>query len=237
MNIHTEILGNCRDAQWAERLRDARIDTLELDQWTAQKSRFIARTEQGESCAVALRRHAQLLDGDILAFDPEQRRALVVRLRLHDVLVADLGALVPLDPAEAIRTALEFGHAVGNQHWPAVVRGTKVYIPLTVDRRVMQSVLNTHRIERIEYAFRPGSEVIPYLAPHEIRRLFGGAGPDGHGHEHGHEHEHGGRHEHGDGHEHGDRHEHGGRPQEEEHDRGAACGAGGRPHGPQTGRP
>lgn len=186
MNIYTEILGNLRDAQWAETSRSATVDVVELDQWTAQKSRFVACSRGGEECAVALQRRTQLLDGDILAWYPDERRLVVVRLQLNEVLVADLGGLEELAPAEAIRTALEFGHAVGNQHWPAVVRGTQVYIPLTVDRKVMESVLHTHRIERITYAFRPGSEVIPYLAPHEIRRLFGGTGPDSEVHRHAH---------------------------------------------------
>lgn len=184
MTIYTEILGNLRDAQWAALGRENEVDCLELDQWTAQKSRFVARSRGGEECAVALKRRSQLLDGDILAYRPDERRLLVVRLQLNEVLVAELGALLELEPAEAIRTALEFGHAIGNQHWPAVVRGTQVYIPLTVDRKVMESVLHTHRIERITYAFRPGSEVIPYLAPHEIRRLFGSAGPAGEVHRH-----------------------------------------------------
>ena len=48
-------------------------------------------------------------------------------------------------------------------------------VPLTVDKKVMESVMRTHRIEHVDYAFRSGEEVIPYLAPHEIRRLFGGA--------------------------------------------------------------
>ncbi len=246
MKIHTEILGNRRDAAWAERLRDAVADCVELDQWTAQKRRFVARTERGEACAVALQRHAQLLDGDILEYDPDTRRALVVRLRLNDVLVADLGALAQEEASEAIREALEFGHAVGNQHWPAVVRGTKVYIPLTVDRTVMRSVLRTHRFERIAYAFQPGAEVIPYLAPHEIRRLFGGAEPGAGGHEHPHDHLHGHSRDHGCGREHF--HDH---PQDhfpgcgQEHDRSRGpeygyehehdCGCGREPDGARAG--
>lgn len=186
MTIYTEILGNLRDAQWAAIGRENEIDCVELDQWTAQKSRFVVRSRAGEECAVALKRRSQLLDGDILDYRPAERRLLVVRLRLSEVLVAELGALLDLEPAAAIRTALEFGHAIGNQHWPAVVRGTQVFIPLTVDRKVMESVLHTHRIERITYAFRPGSEVIPYLAPHEIRRLFGSSGPAGEVHHHTH---------------------------------------------------
>jgi urease accessory protein len=46
----------------------------------------------------------------------------------------------------------------------------------------MESVMDTHHIDNISYTFRPGVDVIPYMAPHEIRRLFGGASRDNHGH-------------------------------------------------------
>ena len=63
-------------------------------------------------------------------------------------------------------------------------RAAVVYVPLTVDRKVMASVMNTHRFEGIRYEFVPGREVIPYLAPHESRRLFGGAEGPVHSHTH-----------------------------------------------------
>jgi urease accessory protein len=50
-----------------------------------------------------------------------------------------------------------------------------VFVPLTVDHKVMASVMKTHRFEGIRYEFVPGEEIVPYLAPHESRRLFGGA--------------------------------------------------------------
>jgi urease accessory protein len=68
---------------------------------------------------------------------------------------------------------VELGHALGNQHWAAVVRGTKVYVPLMVDRKVMESVMQTHAFEHIFYSFRPAQQIIPYLTPHEVRRLLG----------------------------------------------------------------
>ena len=59
-----------------------------------------------------------------------------------------------------------------------------MYVPLTVDRKVMASVMNTHRFEGIRYEFVPGGEIVPYLAPHESRRLFGGAEGPVHTHTH-----------------------------------------------------
>ncbi len=89
-----------------------------------------------------------------------------------------------VDPAVASRTCVELGHAIGNQHWPAVVKGDRVYVPLTVDHNVMSSVMRTHAFEGIRYEFVPAAEVIPYLAPHESRRLFGAAEIPGHHHDH-----------------------------------------------------
>ncbi len=189
MEIFTAILGNLHREPWKSRAEGAETEYIDLDQWTAQKSRFTARGDRGGDYAVALARRTQLLDGDVVGYDPEARRIVAVRIRLSDVLVIDLSALERLEPRRIARAAVELGHALGNQHWPAVVREDCVYVPLTVDRKVMLSVMRTHRLEHIAYSFRPGEEVIPYLAPHEVRRLFGGAEAGAHAHHHVHEHE------------------------------------------------
>ena len=189
MEIFTAILGNLHREPWKSRAEGAETEYIDLDQWTAQKSRFTARGDRGGDYAVALARRTQLLDGDVVGYDPEARRIVAVRIRLSDVLVIDLSGLERLEPRRIARAAVELGHALGNQHWPAVVREDCVYVPLTVDRKVMLSVMRTHRLENIAYSFRPGEEVIPYLAPHEVRRLFGGAEAGAHAHHHVHEHE------------------------------------------------
>ena len=189
MEIFTAILGNLHREPWKSRAEGAETEYIDLDQWTAQKSRFTARGDRGGDYAVALARRTQLLDGDVVGYDPEARRIVAVRIRLSDVLVIDLSGLERLEPRRIARAAVELGHALGNQHWPAVVREDCVYVPLTVDRKVMLSVMRTHRLEHIAYSFRSGEEVIPYLAPHEVRRLFGGAEAGSHAHHHVHEHE------------------------------------------------
>lgn len=206
MKIYTEILGNLHDPAWVKKTQNAAVERIDLDQWTAQKSRFVAPSDRANEYAVALKRHTQLLDGDILEYLPEERKVVAIRIRLNDVLVADLGTLVHEAPERIVRIAVELGHAIGNQHWPAVVKGTKVYVPLTVDKKVMESVMRTHHIESVACSFQPGSEVIPYLAPHEIRRLFGGTGPDSdvhHHHESTHAHMHAHTYEHAHEHTHG----------------------------------
>ncbi|MGZ0139915.1 urease accessory protein UreE [Rhodococcus qingshengii] len=178
------LLGKETDEEWAGRLDNAVVDVLSLDQWEAQKSRLRRTTIGGRELAVSLDRGIQLQDGDILLWDEPANTVVVARINLKDVLEIDLSALVEVTPEKMIQTCLELGHAVGNQHWPAVVKGMKVYVPLTVDKAVMGSVMRTHAFEGIEYTFIPGAEVIPYIAPHEARRLFGAAAREGEGHTH-----------------------------------------------------
>lgn len=182
--------------EWAEKLSDVEIDYIFLDQWTAQKSRFLGKGVSGNEYPIALARHSQIIDGDIIEYSPEEKKAVVLKIELSPVLVIDMSGLVDSDPANIIRIAVELGHAIGNQHWPAVVKGTKVYVPLTVDKKVMLSVMETHHIEGIKFEFEKGLEVLPYLAPHEIRRLFGGAGHESHSHDHHHHHSDGSHHHH-----------------------------------------
>ncbi|MDE7160365.1 MAG: urease accessory protein UreE [Muribaculaceae bacterium] len=196
MEIYSEVLGNVNlSPEWKEKLADARTDYIFLDQWTAQKSRFLGKGTSGKEYPIALKRHTQIVDGDIIAYDPEANTAAVLRIELSPVLVVDLEGIASRNPEEIIRISVELGHAIGNQHWPAVVKGTKVYVPLTVDKKVMMSVMETHNIEGITFRFEKGLDVIPFMAPHEIRRLFGGASHESHAHVHGHVHPHGHHHD------------------------------------------
>ena len=190
MEVYTEILGNTHTPEWHEKIfhHDIDVENVFLDQWTAQKSRFLGKGDKNNEYPIALKRHSQIADGDIIYYNPEEKKAVVLRLALSPVLVIDLAGLEGKTPADIIRISVELGHAIGNQHWPAVVKGTKVYVPLTVDKKVMMSVMQTHHIEDITFDFQEGTEVIPFLAPHEVRRLFGGAGHESHSHEHIHDH-------------------------------------------------
>jgi urease accessory protein len=184
------ILGNASEPEWASRIASGTVDTLELDHWEAQKTRFKKRTEAGTEIAVSLDRGTFIHDGDVLVWEPQAPALVLASIRLRDVMMIYLDEMAQADASVALRTCVELGHALGNQHWPALVKGTRVYVPLTVDRKVMASVMKTHRFEGIRYQFVPGAEVVPYLAPHESRRLFGGAEGAVHSHTHGQVHSH-----------------------------------------------
>lgn len=176
------VVGRAADGDWPGRLSRARVDVLRLDQAEAQKSRLRKATDGGVEVAVSLDRGTQLRDGDVLHWDEARRTAIVAHIDLSDVLVIDLSALAGAPRELAMARCLELGHALGNQHWPAVVKGQRVYVPLTVDQAVMASVMKSHSFEDVTYAFVPGAEVIPHLPPHEARRLLGAA--EGHSHSH-----------------------------------------------------
>ncbi|AMO25490.1 urease accessory protein UreE [Ramlibacter tataouinensis] len=199
-----KVLGNASQPTWKDRLDAAHVDVLHLDQWQAQKTRFRHTTEGGLDLAISLERNVHLRDGDVLTWDDAARRATVVRVDLQDVMVIRLDALFGRSPEDIARTCVELGHALGNQHWPAVVKGTAVYVPLTVNQAVMNSVMKTHAFHEITYEFAPGAAIIPYLSPRESRQVFGGADAVPHSHHHGLEHSH----DHGEAIEHDHDHPH-----------------------------
>lgn len=167
------ILGRATEAGWPERLRHARVDVLRLGQAEAQKSRLRKSTEGGVEVAVSLDRGTQLSDGDVLLWDEARRTALVARVDLADVLVIELDAVLSGPRDAAVATCVRLGHALGNQHWPAVAKGTRVYVPLTVARSAMESVMKTHDFNYVTFGFVSGSEVVRLLTPQETRLLFG----------------------------------------------------------------
>ena len=176
--------GNRNDAVWVARLRGANIDWLELSQWDAQKNRLRKTSLGGKSVAVALERGQSLHDGDILDWDEERRRAVICRIRLCPVMAVNLSGLSALSPEEAVSSAVRLGHALGNQHWPAVVRDGFVYVPMTADEKVMNAVMETHAIAGIGWEFLSGESVSGRLSAEEARLLFGGAEESGHHHHH-----------------------------------------------------
>jgi urease accessory protein len=130
--------------------------------------------------AIALERGARLRDGDVLRWDDVSHMAVIVRVDLPDVMIIDFGALLDGPPETLLARSAEVGHALGNQHWPAVVKGTRMYVPVTLARNVMATVVRTHDIEGVGCSFAPGAEVLRQLAPQEAGLLFGG--PAGHSH-------------------------------------------------------
>ena len=176
MILIEHILGNAKkDPNWKQKLEGANVDLLVLDQREAQKSRCRRTSLGGRDLGISLERNVVLADGDVLLWDEANNTAVVVQLNLRDVMVIDLKELKqqPLDVL--IKTSFELGHALGNQHWKAVTKNNEVYIPLTVETKMMDSVMRTHGFQHLPYAFVGGAQILPLLTTSEARLLFGGA--------------------------------------------------------------
>ncbi|TFZ55746.1 urease accessory protein UreE [Methylorubrum sp. Q1] len=208
-------LGHLGDPVWQERAGQARIDPLVLEQWEAPKRRLRKASESGIELAISLPRSEHLHDGDVLHYDAAQKLIVVARIALKEVLVIELEGLESLAPHEILRASFELGHGLGNQHWPAVIKGSTVYVPLSVDQKVMASVMRTHAFAHVTTRFAPGEEVAAKLDAKEVRLLFAGADATPHHHHDGHEaaqaqdhHEDHPDHAHDHGHSHAHHHRH-----------------------------
>ncbi len=217
MILVEKMLGNLSDPHWSTRAASAKVDPLILEQWEAPKNRLRKASEGGIELAISLPRNEHLHDGDVLYADEATNTIVVARVALKDVLVIELESIEQLSPVEILRTCFELGHGLGNQHWPAVIKGTTVYVPLSVDQKVMASVMRTHAFAHVTTRFAPGAEVAAKLDARENRLLFAGADATPHhhhdiaehSHEHGHSHDHDHHHDQDHPHEHGHSHGHG----------------------------
>ncbi len=139
-------------------------DVLWLSRWDAQKRRLRKKSVGGRDLALALVRAGELRDGDVLALDRDA--AVVARIEAGEVLVFTVDPTEPSrDPGHvgaetqsvSVR-ALRLGHVLGNQHWPMRIRQdgdhVEVVVPLTIDRRVVDAVVRSHRLEGVSYVFR-----------------------------------------------------------------------------------
>ncbi len=220
MIIIEKVLGNIKqDGTWQARKKESQVDILRLDQHEAQKSRCRKHTEKGQDLGIALDRNVLLADGDVLFYDEATNTMIIVEISLRDVLVVDLSHLATMPVDAQIRVSFELGHALGNQHWKAVLKENHVYVPLSVSKEVMASVMRTHGFDETAFKFVPGGEILPKMSRSEARLLFGGSeeththvhvSPQGHQYSHSHDdHHHDHDHSHQeDGHSHHHSHEH-----------------------------
>jgi len=182
MIVVEQTLGNVgEDARLADLHRRwqaaGRAETVELTPLEAQKGRLRTQTDKGTPLGMSLGRGTALRDGDVLYLNESEQRMIVARLKPEEVLVITVQSAA--SPADLLRVAVQLGHVLGNQHWPVKIEGMAVYVPVSVDKKVMETVLKTYDLQGIEYRFEQGSVgPIPRVVPHEHPH------PHPHGHHH-----------------------------------------------------
>jgi len=174
MIVVQEILGNLGEDPRLGELGQAwdalgRVERVDLTPLEAQKGRLRTVTDKGTPLGMSLGRGTVLRDGDVVYLNEAEGRMIVARLKPEEVLVITLKPGSP--PAELLRVAVQLGHVLGNQHWPVKIEGTAVYVPVSVDKKVMETVLKTYDLPGIEYRFEQGSvgvisRAVPHAHPH-----------------------------------------------------------------------
>lgn len=176
MYLIEKILGNIHSPGELDLgAEDIKHDVLVLEQWEAQKSRCRKKSQFGYDIGISLDRNSRLNDGDIILYDKNNGYLLTVKIQLRRVMIVDLGLFGVEKITDLLMRTFELGHALGNQHWKAVIKGYCVYIPLVVTEKMLSSVMKSHGYSEGEYYFTEGEKVIPLLTPSESRLLFGGA--------------------------------------------------------------
>lgn len=139
---------------------------VEFSPQEAQRGRIRKTTDRGTELGIVLEKGRGIRDGDVLLL--EERRIVIARLKPSEALVITVHASGP--PHEVIETAVRLGHTLGNQHWPISIKGGLIVVPVTVDKKVMETVLKTYKLKGITYHFQEmGAETFfpPEVHPHE----------------------------------------------------------------------
>lgn len=147
-NVQTDPALSAEYRQWQTTGIVERVELTALD---AQKSRLRATSDRGTELGINLERGTVLKDGDVLYRDSGKVWMILVRLKPEEVLRITI--LPTASDAELINVAVRLGHLLGNQHWPVKMVGRTVYVPVSVDKKVVETVLKTYDLPGIDYAF------------------------------------------------------------------------------------
>ncbi len=174
MIVIEKILGNVgEDARLGELHRRWQVmgqaETVQLTPLEAQKGRLRTVTDKGTPLGISLGRGGILRDGDVLYLNESEERVIVAQLKPEEMLIITVKPAA--SEADLLRVAVQLGHVLGNQHWPVKIEGTSVYVPVSVDKKVMETVLKTYNLPGIEYRFEQGtvgaiSRTVPHAHPH-----------------------------------------------------------------------
>ena len=139
-NIHQNSDLAAQVAQWKQAQH---LEEVTIDERDAHKSRQRLQTSKGHDLGLVLPRGTAIADGDIFALT-DTAGGLLVHLSLQEVMVLILRPGLSL--SEQYQWLVRLGHVLGNQHWPIAIVDNQILVPVTLDRAVMETVLNTHHL-------------------------------------------------------------------------------------------
>lgn len=126
-----------------------------------RKSRILADTANGTAIGIVKTRGWTLTAGDV--FETADGDFVVVQVQHPEVLVLSL----PEDAVGHAAQLVQLGHTLGNHHWPIAIVNNKVYVPLVVDRQVIETTLRHLPIPglTLHYEARSPEQPLPLSTP------------------------------------------------------------------------
>ena len=158
MYVVNRLLGNIHkdeslalEVQRREKLGE--VDTVSLAFHDAGRRRLRVKSANGRSLGVDLGTADVLKDGDLLALEEDLTLLVLVQIAPSEAMALRLGKEMPTE--ELFAFGVRLGHMLGNQHWPIRVERDVVLAPVSIDRKVMETVVRTHGFDGIEWEFVP----------------------------------------------------------------------------------
>ena len=170
MHIANQVLGNIHAdeslSMEVQRLdKQKKVERVFVPFHDAGRRRVRLRTDQGTDIGVDLPMDEALQNGDVLAIGDESDRMVLIEVAPSEAMALRMSKEIPAD--QLFECGVRLGHMLGNQHWPITVKDDVVYAPLTIDHKVMETVVRTHGFDGIESEFvpvQPGD--VPTAMPH-----------------------------------------------------------------------
>ena len=156
MLIINEILGNINtDVKWEKLYSEPGykdcVQTIMFTRKESERSRLYKKLPGfDEEIGINIKRGTILHDGDVLYYKKSENM-FVVDIEPEEMMV--LHFVEKFHEDKMLELAVKLGHAIGNQHWQMKVVGGKIYVPIMIDKKVMESVMKTHNIPGVKYYF------------------------------------------------------------------------------------
>jgi urease accessory protein len=158
MYVVNQIVGNLHDnesvALDVQRLeKEGKVERVYIPFHDAGRRRIRVTTDHGTNIGVDLPVDHALQDGDVLVGAEGTDHLVVIEVAPSEALALRMSKEIPAD--QLFEFGVKLGHMLGNQHWPITVKDDVVYSPLSIDHKVMETVVKTHGFDGIEFEFVP----------------------------------------------------------------------------------
>jgi urease accessory protein len=130
-------------------LKNGKAEILSISSRDRKKNKMRKITDKGTELGLTIVDDNMLASGDVLVDDGE--RMIIVNIEKDEVMVIELNE--EEDESRMIKKAVKIGHLLGNQHWGIIVNGRSIYVPIAIDKAVMETVIANGNLENINIRY------------------------------------------------------------------------------------